>query len=258
MCNPRRMEVRLTREVVQTWTEEISRAAQGSTTVDGEASATLPLTQDFADDLHAAFLSALGADDQWILGSDGSSTLDVPDGTARYDPSTGELTLHVARTAEVRAAVTGTRTVTDEQRTVLEALGQGRARTAQDARRLAEQDAQARLDAGQEAERQRLARRAQHQVRSVLGTAGAALERDLAAELQDRLRSTAAARQADLQRETEQRLEAIRAVAMESINRAVVVAVRSTVATFATENRGSVTHEDENDGILEMQLEWER
>ena len=256
MCNPRRLAIRLTREVSQSWSEEITRVAHGTARVGGEASAVLQLTQDLGDDLNAAFLRAIGRDERWIAAGD-DYELDVADGTARFVPSTGELRVHASITDDVNAEVQIIREIFDEQREEISALGQGRGETLAEARNRASQNATSRLDVAEAAVYDRLLEQARRSVQQQLESAAAELDQDLAVALAEALRTRAEARRAELQAATEARLEAVREAAMASITENILTGLRSTVAAFAAEHSGSVTRDQVSDGYLEIQLEWE-
>ncbi|WP_433824594.1 hypothetical protein ACQP2E_20850 [Actinoplanes sp. CA-015351] len=261
MCNPRRLEVRLTREVTQSWSEEITRAAQASTTVDGEASVVLPLTQDFTDGLRAAFLAALGTDEQWIAVPDGYA-LDVAEGTARYDAATGELRLQFQLTDEVVVEVEQSQVLSDQRtaRVAAEATElyrPWRSETEEAARRTATARVNQDLDRLEREREVSLQDQARRNVERQRAAAERALEQEATALAAARLREQADARREALREQAELRLERIRSAAMASINAAVLTAIRTTVGAFAVENNGQITRDEESDGILELELVWE-
>lgn len=100
MCEPRRIEITVTRQVREAWEREIERVAEASETVTGEARIVQPLDHSVGGSALMALRSALARGVPGWREVEGGYRHDLPGGSVLYDPE--------ARTLEIVATLSET------------------------------------------------------------------------------------------------------------------------------------------------------
>jgi hypothetical protein len=256
MCNPRRVEVTATRQLVDAWEHEIARLARLSATATGEARVREPLDDSVGAPTLAALVSALDASEEWVY-VDGSYRRELQGGYAAYHPDSQELEI-VARLSmtvevqgEARETVHGT---VDE---TIEAAGEGRyyddewdGVTEADAREAAERAAEANLDAAAHSALDARIAEAERDHDDRL-TAAARAEADLA------LTRAVAERSAMLSTAARDRLVAIGIQGRTLFYRVLAEAYREAILSYARDRGAEGVSWTNRDGILEIQFEMQ-
>ncbi len=260
MCNPRRVEVRATRELAQAWREEVARTARARGVALGEARLVHPLGTALGVPARRMFERGLEADTRWEF--DGQAhRFEVDGGYALYYPDTGELELVATLEADVEVSATVTDEVSGVLRATFEATREanyyddgygGRTRTA--AERQARQQAEA------EAERQARAHVDTELARvrqDAVAARGEQLVDEAEAAAQQRLAARTAARRAELGQQAAGRLEGMLGHVQLEVNQRVAAAYRDAVLAYARQHGAEALTYTESNGVIDIQFELE-
>jgi hypothetical protein len=265
MCNPRRLEVRLTRAVTQAWEEQIARTARLAETITGEARTSVPLMDSFGEETREAFERAIASDRRWeSIG--GGYRINVDGGHAYYYPESGEIEIVISITDCIEVVEERLATLHEDVQRTVEATRQGTYYT--DGYAGLHHD-RVQADLTTQAERD-LDEQARDQEQQLLGEARQRVQERIAAEaarLQQEAEAAAAANlearrqdfRAALEAEARARLEGVRASVMTHIHRLVGEALVAMARALAASGRAQnlVEHVDER-GVVTLQFVMER
>jgi hypothetical protein len=263
MCNPRRVRVEATQEVVEAWELELERRASASDSVVSELEITHPFGGTLGPRTREVFERALATADGWRE-EDGGHTYELTDGQVRYVPGTGELVvtarLQDVATAEgsaserLRGTVTDRTTGEGEGRYYADGFG-GRTREVaeREARAAAEADAvrrarelAGRLRARADRESAQAAREAQDRVqRQADDVARARL-----AEERERVR-------AELDARNRERIGRLGQDGLRAVNGVLATAYRRALLDFARQRGATGIREEESEGGIDIEFELE-
>lgn len=256
MCNPRRIRVQASHQLVEAWNHEVRRQVTLHGEAVGRAQVRQPLGSMLGGPVLATLERVLEEHDGWR---------DVPEGF-RHDVDGGYVVYHIdsrelETVAELRAQVSAGHEATTQVSGVVEELlqveGEGRYyddgwgdRTETTARRDAERDAGRRLE-------QAAAER--------IGTARVEAEASAQEETEARARAAAqvalaeasSAAQADLERTAAQRLELVGARVQEAFNAVLTMAYRDAILAYARSRRAQGLEVSRADGVLRIEFEME-
>ncbi|MBD0421489.1 hypothetical protein AB0L35_15735 [Streptomyces sp. NPDC052309] len=263
MCNPRRVRVEATREVVEAWHLELERRATASDSVVSELEVSHPFGGTLGPRTREVFERALGTADGWRA-EGGVHVRDLPDGQVRYEPATGELVvtarLEDVVTAEGHAAESLRGDVRDR------ATGRGEGRYYNDGfggrnRETAERDAQAAAEA--DAVRRardlaaRLRSRADQEAASAAAAAEERLQRAADADARARLAEERERVRAELDARNRARITRLGEDGLRAVNGVLATAYRRALVDFARQHGASgIRQEETEDGIdIEFELE---
>lgn len=256
MCNPRRIRVQASQQLVEAWNHEVRRQV----TLHGEAVGRAAVRQPLGAMLGGPVLAAL----ERVL-EDHDGWREVPEGF-RHDVDGGFVVYHVdsrelETVAELRAQVSAGHEATTPVSGVVEELlqveGEGRyfddgwgGFTATTARADADRDAERRL-ARAAAERLAAAR--------AEAEAGALAETEARARAaaQAALEEARSAAQADLERTAARRLELVGARAQEAFNAVLALAYRDAIEAYARSRRAQGLMVSQAGGVLRIEFEME-
>jgi hypothetical protein len=256
MCNPRRIRVRASRRLTESWDQEVRRQV----TLHGQAVGRACVREGMGETLGRPVLVAL---DRVLDELDGWEPVDsgyrheVDGGYVLYHADTGELEVVAELRTDVQAAGEATVTVQGAVQETLDVEGVGRyyddgwgGLTADTARRDAEAHAQHELE---RAAAERIAR-----TRAELeeGTAD-----DLLAQAQEaaeaELAAATAARSAQLDQDAVQRLAAVGVQARRLFNQALAQAYRDAILAYARSRQAQGLRVSETGGVLDIEFEME-
>ncbi len=207
MCNPRRVEITLTRQVRESWDREVERAAEVSGSVSGEARIRQPLDASMGGPALMALQSLLtNGFEGWIEQEDGCFRHDVEGGYVLYDPDRHELEIVALETAEIHESGKARERITGTYQGEIESKGEGqyyddgyggltedaaRAEAGKNAESGLDQALRQRLDAEADAEEARreqaLRRQAEQDARQRLSQRAESLEHELRQRARERL-----------------------------------------------------------------------
>ena len=256
MCNPRRIRVRASRRLSESWDQEVRRQV----TLHGQAVGRASVRERMADTLGRPVLVAL---DRVLDGLDGWRQVDngyrhdVDGGYVIYHADTSELEIVAERHTDVEAAGEAAVTVQGGVDETVDAEGVGRyyddgwgGYTKDTARRDAQANAQQELE---RAAAERVARR-----RAELESGAAD---DLMAQAQESaqaaLTAATAARTAQLEQDAMQQLTNVGVQARALFNQALAQAYRDAILTFARSRQAQGLRVSQTGGVLDIEFEME-
>jgi len=255
MCNPRRIEVTLTRQVQEAWEREVERAAEVADTLTGEARIRQPLDAALGGPALMALQTLLANGfEGWTEDPDGSYRHPVEGGYVVYHPDERELEIVATVHEEVRETGSARERLSGAWEGEVETKGEGRyyddghgGHTEEKARRDAEKAAESTIaDTVQE----RLAAEAEAAERD----REVELTRQAEADARRRLEERAEALAPELQRRARERLEAVGIRGRQAFHRLLAHAYRDALVSLARRrgvaNRDIVTNE--TDEYLEL------
>ena len=111
MCNPRKIRVRASRRLAEAWQTEITRTAQVTDTLTGEAHIIQPFGASLAEPVRVRFAELLAADPAWQETGEGYR-YQLPNGYLLYRPETGELEITANVSGEITGEATAVRAAT--------------------------------------------------------------------------------------------------------------------------------------------------
>ncbi len=261
MCNPRRVNIHLTREIENAWRRTVEAVGQAS----GEVSELARLTADIAMDAEMgdAALVMLGrvlrgefaGFDPWDEGADGLFSRDLGEVILIYNPRTRRLSIEAQLTELVSAEAGGAAEASGFTvgEVAAEAVGNYYSdgwggRTRERAETEAQAKAETQLTEAIEALHY-------EQNRETLDSAQADAQAQADAEAQAAL----AARQAEMRAALRRRLQSIVANAQDSalrvMNRAVGEAYRQTLLQLMHDNGGRVITDEQTGSVINLELE---
>jgi hypothetical protein len=257
MCNPRRVTIQATRELDEAWQREVTRGARLSAQVAGEARLRQPLGDSISSQALAALETALAEDGAWQRQDDGSFRHEVEGGYVVYHPEERDLEIVAIRTTEVEASAETTELLAGRVTRQLEAQGLGDyyddewgGNTRQRAEDKAQRQVRARLDdASQEALRQA--------AESAENAAAAAVQERADAAARAELEATAAVAQARLAEEARGRLQTVGLRCRQVFHQVLARAYRDALLAYARRQGAEITTNEDNAGILEIELRWQ-
>jgi hypothetical protein len=267
MCNPRRIRVEATRQLVEAWSHEVRRQV----TLHGEAVGRAEVRQPLGSMLGAPVLATLERvlqdHEGWREVPEGFR-LDLEGGYVVYHADTRELETVAELRTQVSAEQEATTSVGGVVTETLHVEGEGRyyddswgGYTEQTARRDAEQDARRRLADAEQDARRRLADAAAERLARARQEAEAAAQEETEARAraaaEEALSRARSAAQADLDRAAAERLEVIGARAQEALNGVLALAYRDAILAYARSRRAAGLEVSEADGVLRIEFEME-
>ncbi|WP_344447763.1 hypothetical protein [Acrocarpospora macrocephala] len=258
MCNPRRIRVRATRLLAESWDHEVRRSVELTDQVVGEARVRERLSRSVGLPTLTALARVLGRTEGWEEGEDGVFRHPLDGGVLSYDPDSRDLEI-VARVSDrVRATGAARATVRAEIRDTVAATGIGTyyddewgGITEEDATREANRDAEVALDAAAETARAKQREQAEKAHGDVL--AGQAHRNAL-----DTLAVLRGARERELADEASRLLTDIGADARALFHRALAEAYRDAILAYARTRRATgISSTEGPDGVLDIEFELE-
>ncbi|MFJ3673143.1 hypothetical protein ACIPSE_42460 [Streptomyces sp. NPDC090106] len=261
MCNPRRVRVEATREVVEAWELALERSARASDSVVSELEVRHPFGGTLGQATRQIFERTLGTADGWHA-ENGGHVLPLPDGRVRYDPGTGELVV-TARledqvTVEGHAAETLRGTVREE------ATGSGVGRYYADGfagrtREVAEREARAVAEADAVDRARQLTDRLREQAGREQSSAAAAAEERLRRAADDDARARLAEERervrADLDGRNRERIARLGEDGLRAVNGVLATAYQRALLEFARQHGATGIRQEESDGGIDIEFE---
>lgn len=257
MCNPRRIRVRATRELAESWQQEIKRHATRRATATGEVRVREPLESSVGGPTLAALSTVLDRTEGWEQTEDGVFWHPVTGGYVAFDPGTRELEIVARESAEVTATGEASRTVRGEVSETFQADAMGRyyddgyaGRT----RAVAEREAR------QEAERQiseAVSRRVAQARDAAARTAGGAVSEEAEQAADSNLAHATAASAEELRARAARSLTAVGVEGRNLFHQALAGAYRDAILAYArARGAGNVRCSDDG-GVLEIEFEMQ-
>ncbi|MFJ8082669.1 hypothetical protein ACIQ6Y_18840 [Streptomyces sp. NPDC096205] len=263
MCNPRRVRVEATREVVEAWELELERRAGASDSVVSELEMTHPFGGTLGPRTREVFERALTTADGWRAEQDGH-VYELDDGRVRYVPGTGELVV-TARLEDV-ATVEGSASQRLRGEVSDQVTGQGEGRYYADGfggrtRSVAESEAQA----AAEADALRRARELTGRLRAQADRASAAAAQEAQDRLQQQADADAQARlaeerervRAELDARNRERIGRLGQDGLRAVNGVLATAYRQALLDFARQRGATGIREEESEGGIDIEFELE-
>lgn len=254
MCNPRRVRVTATREIAEAWQQQVRRQVQRTGRADGEVRIREPLGTTIGGPTLAALATVLANSPGWERQGD-AFRHELEHGYVRYDPAARELEIVATATADVSVSVEATATAAGELAEEVRAEGEGvyyddewQGITAEDARRNAEQDAAAALDA---AARQRI----EQARREIDEREGTQVQAEAEARADAALSAAATERSLQLRDEAAARLTAIGIEGRNLFYQALGAAYRDAIMAFARSRGADGLRCTEGDGVVDIEFE---
>lgn len=258
MCNPRRISVTATRELQEAWQQEVRRTARVSAQVVGEARVRQRLSDTISRQALAGLEIALAEDDAWEERDDGSFRHRVEGGFVLYHPDEQELEIVAVREDQV----TGDGAVTEEidifLQESLEAVGTGRyyddnygGHTEERAAQVANQQAAADLDRQQ----QRVIEEAERQAEDAASDAVQARADEAARADLERSASETRAR---LESQAHEHLDNVGLRCRQAFHQVLARGYRDALLAYARSQGAEVITHRDDDGTLDLELQWSR
>jgi FtsH ternary system domain X2 len=254
MCNPRRVLVRATRQLAEAWEHEVRRQVTRTGLATGEARVREPLGVSVGGPALTALNAVLAADPEWERVGD-TFVYGIDGGRVIYHPLSRELEIVATASADVEATGASARTVSGRLSGDIEAEGVGvhyddnwGGITADDARRVARERAEAALEAAAR-EHARAARAAADE------REGAELVAQAEVRAEAALAQATAARERELRAAAAARLAVVGVHGRNAFHRALAAAYRDAVLAFARSRRAEGVRCTEADGIVDIQFE---
>jgi hypothetical protein len=235
MCNPRRVRVRATAELQEAWEATIRRAVQLRQTVVGEARARQAVGDSLPEPVRQALEQSLARGTEGWQPAGGGYRCDVPGGYAFYDLQATTLEIVATLEGVVEASGTAEETVSGTAVGQVETEGEGTyyedwgRRTAQDAERDAQQQAQQRLE---QAKRQRV----QDEKQRAEQEHAATVERQARQQAEQNLAAQGQAHRAELSRQAESRLQLVGTRCRQQFHRLVAQAWGDAILQYARQH----------------------
>jgi hypothetical protein len=263
MCNPRRITVRASRDLSQAWTAEITRQAQVSETLRGQARITEPFATGLARPVRQRFEELLHLDEGWRE-QNGTLRYDTPNGYLVYHPDTGELELVAEVQAEIRAEAeatrrqAGTTTATAEAEVEISYYRDGYGgKTRKWARQQGETQAGTAAEAQAQADLEQLSRDEQAQAEAELESQAQELEAEAYERARLRLGEDRRTQQEHLDTEAAEGVQNLRTEFLEVVGRPLAHAYRDVLLARAEALDAENLHYSEQDGVIQIQFEME-
>ncbi|GGK97260.1 hypothetical protein Sme01_35750 [Sphaerisporangium melleum] len=258
MCNPRRIQVRATRRLAESWDHEVRRAVELTGEAVGEARVGERLAASVGAPTLAALARVLARTPGWEEDDDGVFRHPLDGGTISYDPATRELEITARVSERVRATGTATATVRAELDDVLDVTGTGTyyddgwgGITRRDATAQAGRAAEEELDRQAEQVREQRRRRAEEQ-------AGAGVAEEARRRARDSLDAVRGARGRRLDEQAARVLAVIGAEGRALFHRALAEAYRDAILAYARTRRATgITCSESDGGVLDIEFELE-
>lgn len=261
MCNPRRVRVEATRDVVEAWELALERRASASDSVVSELEVRHPFGGTLGQATRLVFERTLTTAEGWHL-EQGGHVLTLTDGQVRYDPGTGELVV-TARledlvTAEGHAAETLRGAVREQ------ATGSAEGRYYADGfagrtREVAEREAQVAAEADAVQRARELAGRLRMQADRESATAAAAAESRLQqaadAAARTRLAEERERVRADLDTRNRERITALGRDGLRAVNGVLAIAYQRALLDFARQHGATGVRQQESEDGIDIEFE---
>jgi hypothetical protein len=254
MCNPRRVQVRATRDLTDAWEQEVRRQVTRRGQVTGDARVREPLAASIGAPTLAALTGVLARTGGWERDG-GSFRHPLDGGHLLYHPATRELEIVAEAAAEVSASAEAATVVRGQLTDTVDAEGEGTyyddhygGRTETHARQDAERAAARAVDAQVEA----LLTAARQQADQA---GGAAVAATAAARADAALAEAAAARVEELRREAATRLVAVGIQGRNIFHQALAGAYRDAILAYARARRAEGITCTDNGGVLDIEFE---
>jgi hypothetical protein len=254
MCNPRRVHVTASRQLVEAWEHEIRRVITRSGNVTGEARSREPLDASIGAPTLALLERVLEAAEGWERDGD-AYTHELDGGYVTYHADTQELEIVARVTEEVTADGSSSATMRGDLDQQVEVNGVGvyyddnwGGITEEDARAAAGRDAEQRLDAA----RRDLMAAARTEVERAHG---AAVEAAASAEAEAELARRSEARAEQLRVDAARRLTAVGIQGRNTFHQALANAYRDAILAYAQSRHAEGISCIERDGVMEIEFE---
>lgn len=251
MCNPRRVRIVATREVVEAWQREVQRRSSVSGTVVSEARIARPFGDTLGLRTREVFERALAADPEWQE-ADGLHRLPLPNAEVTYRSDTGELTVTARLETTVTAEGVHSVRVQGTERGVV--TGRGEAGHRAMAHQAAQSDA--------ERKAQEMLSRVRRNAERAAAEAEQATADDVQAQAdhnaQSRLDATRLEAQRDLDARNRGRLEELGQAGLQAVNAVLGRAYQEALLIYAREHGATGIRIDESaDDVVEIEFELE-
>ncbi|QXJ26321.1 molecular chaperone DnaJ [Actinomadura graeca] len=258
MCNPRRIQVRATRQLAEAWDQEVRRRVVLSGEASGEARVRERLAATVGAPTLAALARVLARTEGWQEGEDGVFRHRLDGGVISFDPDSRELEIVARVSARVEASGEAVTIVRAEVGDLLRASGTGTyyddewgGHTRERAERTADLAAESALDDAAERARTRERERAE--------SAHAQDVREQARRnAEDSLAATRRKRERELRAQAADVLAAIGETGRGLFHRALAEAYRDAILAYArTHGATGVSCAEGADGVVDIQFELE-
>jgi hypothetical protein len=259
MCNPRRVTITATRELDEAWQREVTRTSQLSAQVVGEAR----VRQSLAATLGAPALTALErtlaeGDPEWQQTEDGGYRHEVEGGYVVYDPNERQLEIVATREDTVEASGAATELLEGRLQATVAVEGEGRYYDDEwggHTQERAKQEAERRAAAGVDEAGRRQVEEAQRQAEDAHAEGVEAQAEDAARE---ELERTAEERRRELAVQATERLEDVGLRCRQAFHRLLGRAYRDALLAYARRQGASIVTDADEDGVIELELQWSR
>lgn len=256
MCNPRRIRVRATRRLSEAWDEEVRRQVSLSSAASGEARVRERLGRSVGGPTLAALTRVLERTQGWQEGDDGIFTYQLDGGIVAFDPQSREL--EIAARVEVRVEASGEAAAVSRAQVdaVLHASGEGvydewGGLTREDARRVAERNADSALTRISDEARARERKRIERASRP-------GLDEEARRRAKENLAQAVELRKTELAVEARDLLSAIGASGRAVFHRALAEAYRDAILAYARSRHAvGLSWSEQDDGALSIEFEME-
>jgi hypothetical protein len=256
MCNPRRVHVTASRQLVEAWEHEVRRVTTRSGDVTAEARTREALDASIGAPTLAMLERVLTEADGWRRDGD-TYTHDLDGGFVTYHADIQELEIVALAAAVVDVEASASQVVRGDLDQTIEAAGTGtyyddnwRGITEDDARQAAARDAQNHL----ERQRQELIDQARAAAER---THAAAVEAAAGAQAEEELTRRSAARAEHLRAEAARRLTAVGIQGRNVFHQALALAYRDAILAYARSRGAEGVICSERDGVVEIQFEMQ-
>jgi len=256
MCNPRRVRVQATRQLTQTWEQEVRRRVTATGMAVGEARTREPLGSNLGAPVIAALTAVLSRAAGWEW-RDEAFRHSLAGGELSYHPDVRVLEIVAHATEQVSATGTATALARGEVDEAITAEGAGTyyddrwgGTTEQTARDDAQRAAEAALDA--------VARQRIEQERAAADRAeGADVERLAAGRARQEVAQLTQRRGAELRAAAAARLTQVGVQGRNIFHLALAEAYRDAILAYARSRQAQGLTMSERDGVLDIEFEME-
>lgn len=255
MCNPRRIRVLATRELAESWEQEVRRRVTRTGRATGTARVLEPLENTIGGPTLTALTAVLAHAVGWEQDAEGVFRHELDGGHIAYDPATRDLEIVARVSTEVSVTGEATDTVRAEVSGTVEAEGVGQyyddewgGVTQDDAQRIAEREADRSLEEQAESLRAQARRRADE-------TVGEAVRRQAEQRAEVALTAASAAQEEELREQATERLTAVGIEGRNLFHQALATAYRDAILAYARARRADNIRSTETGGVVEIEFD---
>lgn len=263
MCNPRRIRVTATRDVIESWQVELERSVQLSDAVASELEVSYPFGGTLGARTRTVFEQALAAAPAWRE-SEGVHHLELAGGQVAYHPGSGEL--RVTTRLEDVVSVEGHAAERRTGKVAETARGRGVGRYYDDgegglSRSTAQRYARMSAEAEAEANARELAEAVRRRAEADSARAARDLERDVeraaSADAARRLEEERTRARGQLEARNREQLQQVAEAGLLAVNAVLAGAYQNALLTYARERGATGVECVDSDGVISIQFEME-